>query len=264
MTLLVPSDLDSVEARLPVADERCRALTGRSVYEVGCIAADVEPMSADEMAGLRVAAVPVTAGGGLIGSFSSLVSSIVSQLAGVGTFTTTDTDVTGLREALLGGADIVFMADDDTFIALDARNGRHSDNSLATGRAFATLLELSAGTIESEILVLGAGRVGIGAMEVLTSHSHDVRWYDTDPSAGAGLDTTLRVPDWRDREWRYVVECTTSAGIVDAPQLADGAIVAAPGMPLGITPAATARAAHVIHDELETGVVAMLCEVMHP
>ena len=55
---------------------------------------------------------------------------------------------------------------------------------------------------------------------------------------------------------------TTARGTIDVSDMDEETLVAAPGIPLGVTDAALARyGAHIIHDPLELGVAAMACEL---
>ena len=71
---------------------------------------------------LLVAAVPVTQGEGIIGSFSESVSAIVRSM-GFNTCVSDETDVDGLYSAILMDADVIFMADDVRYLAFSRDNG---------------------------------------------------------------------------------------------------------------------------------------------
>ena len=81
----------------------------------------------------RIAVIPVTTGQGRISFFTDSVSSILRHM-GFDVFTTIGTDVDGMYEACINDADIIFMADDDRFIALNIRKGAVADNGIATAR----------------------------------------------------------------------------------------------------------------------------------
>lgn len=263
MTLLDLDNLASIEQRIPQLEQTYAETVGMPVYEFCCHAAHVTPKSAEERRAITVASVPVTAGGGLIGNFADIVAAIVREFAGVQSFTTKGTDVTGLQEAILAGADIVFMADDITCMAMNLHTGAQSDNSVSTGRVFAALLERAAGSVAgADALVLGMGKVGQSAFQYLESAGAKAFWHDTDPPADAELLEDAHCRDWESRTWDYIVECTTAPDIVRDEHVAEGAIVSAPGIPFGLSKDACEKARLVIHDELESGIVTMLCDVM--
>lgn len=262
MTLLNESNLASITARIPVLEERYRRLTGKSPLEIGCYASGTTLPSAASLGALKVASVPVTAGGGLIGNFADIVAAIVREFAGVQAWTAERPDTSGFYDAIEAGADIVFMADDDTFMAYNTRTRVQSHNSDATGRAFAALLELASGGIDDDVLVLGAGKVGVGACRFLKERGASVKWYDPLLDAPLGMDMECRCPEWSKRAWKYIIDASWAAQFIGSEHLVDGAVIAAPGIPFGLTQAAADKAKLVIHDELESGVVTMLCEVI--
>lgn len=264
MTLLTTNDLkDSVDA-IGRLEPWCRDIAGATPYEIACRAVNVQPVDRTQHQDLLVACVPITAGVGILGTFCHIVADVVRRFSGSHVFVTSHTDVTGFQEALLCGADIVFMADDDTFVAYNLRNGRASDNSLATGRVFAALLDCASGGVQDDVLVLGAGKVGEGACAYLNERGLPFRWFDVRPDVPAVFEADKREGDWSKRSWRYIIEATTSGGLVEAGQVTPESIVAAPGMPFGLTAEAAAKAHVVIHDNLALGTLAMFCEVGCP
>lgn len=262
MTLLNESNLRSITVRIPILNSRYQRITGKTVYEIGCHAAGVEPMPMSERRSLKVASVPVTAGGGLIGNFAEVVAIILQRFTDVEAFVTQGTDVTGFQEAILAGADIIFTADDVTCLAYNVHTGKQSDNSLATGRAFAALLELASGMIDDEVLVLGMGKVGIGAYRFLTEKGIPVKWYDPKPNISNDIDREMIEPRWKDACWKYIIDATYTPCFIDAENVSADSVVAAPGIPFGLTSEAVDKSRLIIHDELETGIVTMICEAM--
>ena len=84
---------------------------------------------------LLVAAVPVTQGEGIIGSFSDSVAAIVRSM-GFRTYVPEETDVDGIYSAILMDAGAIFMADDDRYLAFSRDNGSFGDNNYATALGF--------------------------------------------------------------------------------------------------------------------------------
>ena len=264
MTLLTVSDLDDSMAAIYELESRCLEMTDKTPYQIGCRAMNVQAVDRSQHYDTTVACVPVTAGIGVLGNFCHIVADIIRRFCGARAFVTTRMDVAGIQEAHRCGADIVFMADDDVFFAYNVHTKVMSDNSDATGRIFAALLECASGGIDDEVLVLGAGGVGRGAYRYLQEQGCDVRWFDVHPDVPKGMDPLRREPQWDRRSWNYIVEATTAYGLVDACNVTPRSVVSAPGVPFGLTPQAVDAARLVMHDNLALGVVAMFCQAACP
>ena len=103
---------------------------------------------------MPVAVVPITAGKGIIECFAQAVQSIVSY-TGFTSFVTHDYDVAGLAEGINRGAKIIFLADDNCFIAINLSSGLVVDNAEATGRGYVAALECLAGELRARrVLVI--------------------------------------------------------------------------------------------------------------
>lgn len=268
MTLLTERNLEDALRKMRRLEPLCLEATGKTPYEIGCDATGARPLAPGARRNMTAACVPVTAGRGTIGGFCPLVAHIVRRFTGANAFVTTAADVTGVQEALSCGADVVFLADDATFIACNVRTGRHSDNATATGRAFAAFLASAGGGAGGgpggDVLVLGAGKVGAAACRFLDERGVGARWHDVRPGVPAGLDPGRREPRWDRRAWKYILDATTEPALVGEEHVTGESVVAAPGMPFGLSPEAAARARLVVHDELALGVVAMFCESCSP
>lgn len=263
MTLLTVEDLERTRRDLEGLDETCRAATGLSPYELGCRAFGLTPVSKSLRQKLKVACVPITAGNGILGDFCHIVAAIVEQLAGIEAFVTQRTDVSGIEDAIWSDADIVFLADDETFVAYNTRTNALSDNSIATGRVFAAVLDCAAGLSSGdEVLVLGAGKVGRGACGYLADRGVSAYWFDAHLDQAPGFDSALRCENWGARSWKHIVEATTASGLVEPSHVGPDSIVSAPGVPFGVSDQAVQRAQLVFHDNLAMGVVAMLCQAL--
>ncbi|MCL2883108.1 MAG: 3-methylornithyl-N6-L-lysine dehydrogenase PylD [Coriobacteriia bacterium] len=256
--------MNSINQRLPLLEEAYRAVTGKSLLEIAHFASGTEYLPLAVRQKTSVAVVPITAGEGLIGDFSETVALILREFADVQAYVTDTTDVAGLNEAIVRDADLVFMADDNVCLFRNLRTGATSDNGFATGRGFAALLYLSAQqALDSEVLILGAGKVGSGAYHFFRDRHVPIRWYDLKESTPFDMESALLARDWQGQAWKYIIDATTCPTFIDAPQVCAGGTISAPGIPFGITEAAVQKAGLVIHDELETGVMSMFCEVAH-
>lgn len=219
-----------------------------------------------ELKKLKVACVPVTSGLGEISNFSKIVCSIVSDCCGVNGFVTENKNLAGIQEAYERNADIIFMADDDTFSAFNLKAHLYADNGEATGRGFAAALELTAGClVNKEVLVLGAGPVGCAGATYLSQRNAIVKIYDQ--CTDKVIDYVKKHPKvemlktWKNRTWDYILEATNGANIIGESQITNQTICSAPGVPLGIEEDAVNKCKLVIHNMLELGVVTMLSGV---
>ena len=78
---------------------------------------------------------------------------------------TRGTDVSGIAEAYTDDNDIVILADDSRFVAINAMSGAIVEMTGDRGRVFATLLEMMAGGVDGcpcGVSGLRAGRDGCG------------------------------------------------------------------------------------------------------
>ena len=260
MTLLTVKDLEESNRAIAQLHDYCLDIAGMTPYEIGCRAFGLSPLPLAAREQIKVACIPVTAGGGILGDFCHIVAETVEVLAGAQAHVTDGCDVTGFEEALLNKADIVFMADDETFIAYNTHTSVLSDNSDATGRMFAALLDCACGGLDDEVLVLGTGKVGTGACQYLRHQGAVVKWFDIKSGAPSCFDLADETPGWNERSWNYIVDATTAAHLIGPQNVTDTSIVSAPGVPFGVAPDAVQKARLVIHDNLALGVIAMFCQ----
>ncbi len=266
MTRLSDEHIISINQRLPLLEQNYQRITGKTMLEIAQYAAHANYLPLQVRQQLTVACVPITAGEGLIGRFCETVVAILEAFADVNAYVTESTDVCGFNEAIVRDADLVFMADDDMCLCRNLRTGATSDNGYATGRAFAALLYLAMNKqITEDVLILGAGKVGVGAYGFLREKGLDaVLWFDLcrQTAFSEPLDVSRYATSWQSREWKHLVDATTCPTFIDSEHVRSDAVLAAPGIPFGLTNAAKEKAELVIHDELETGIMVMFCEAM--
>jgi len=259
---LTTDNIASINQRLPRLQKDYQAITKKSILELGHYASGTAYLPLTVRQKLLVACVPITGGEGIISDFNETVALILREFANVQAFVTDAVDVAGINEAILKDADLVYIADDDVCLCRNLRTGVTSDNGFATGRGFASLLYLSAQEkLDAEVLVLGAGKVGAGAFHFLQARGASLRWYDLKETSAFDMDPTRLAKDWQNQTWKYIIDATTCPTFIDAQHICPGAVIAAPGIPFGVTPAGVQKAGLVIHDELETGIMSMFCEV---
>jgi 3-methylornithyl-N6-L-lysine dehydrogenase len=216
------------------------------------------------------ACVPVTTGEGLISGFSECVAVILRHM-GWDAHVTALPDVRGLQEAVDGGRDVLFLADDHRFVALSVRKGRCVDDDPATAHGYVTALDAAAGGLdERPVLLLGLGPVGRAAAARLTARGASLLVVEPDPERYAaarneglvfeavGLDEGLRRTE-------LVFDATPAPAVIDAPQVTRAMLAAVPGVPSAFTAAAQARlGVRHIHEPLAIGVAVMAARALAP
>lgn len=266
MTRLVEADVCALIERLPEVDAGLRSVTGVDLREVALLACDLGG-SPSPLIGVRMAAVPVSSGFGFIPYFSQCVATILNYLGG-DAFVTAQADVRGLQEAVSRGAEAVFMADDDRFVALDLRGGVCADNDPCTANSYVAALEAAAGGLSGRrVLVMGLGPVGRAAARRLRERGVEVLGVEPDEARAAAAARDYGVAPVSLRAGlsatELVFDATPVADIVDYDWVTPRSIAAAPGLPSGFTTAAQAAlGARHIHEPLALSVAAMAVEAL--
>jgi len=227
------------------------------------------PASEDvPFAGARIAAVPISQGEGFIPGFCEGVVAILRHL-GCAARVTEAPDVRGLQQAADGGDEVVFVADDFRFIALNIRTGVCADDDPATADGYATALAAAAGGLAGRpVLLLGLGPVGRAAGRRLAALGADLFVAERDPAAvdrarADGLVFTAVDLAEGLRRCDLVFDATPAADIVHAADLRPGAIAAAPGVPPAFDAEARALLGERhIHEPLAVGVAVMAARAL--
>ena len=145
MTRLITTDISDIAANLKNYDAELIARTGYSLSGIACRAAEIdEAQIRNLLPKIRVGVIPISSGEGIISGFSEAVLSILLHM-GANAFVSRATDIAGIVESFEKRADVVMMADDERFVALHIRSRSIADNSVCTGKAFATGLSLMVG-----------------------------------------------------------------------------------------------------------------------
>ena len=125
VTRLVESDVRALTAHLDEVEGALLRLTGCDFVTLAARACGVsEGVARDALAHAAVAVVPITSGEGVIAGFVDCVAAICARLGCRAARVTEATDVAGFAEAFSGGDDLVFAADDRTFLAFDLSQPR--------------------------------------------------------------------------------------------------------------------------------------------
>ena len=239
MTRLITEWLTPIENGMNEWDEKLLRLTG---YGLGGLAARAAGAEENIAAGKRAAVVSITSGEGVIGSFAESIAAIL-QTIGMEVLVTEQTDVSGIYEAVCEDADVVFMADDDRYIALNLRNGRVGENDFCTAMGYLQLLEdynlkETGGALKGQpVLLMGYGRVGRIMHMLLMEKGALVTVYDKDPAKQEELES-LGIPQIKSPEeisaYRLIVDLTNEGDWLEPEWLQEDLIMAAPGVPLSL------------------------------
>ena len=221
---------------------------------------------------ILVAAVPITQGEGVIGSFSESISAIIRSM-GFKTCVSEETDVDGLYSSILMDAGVIFMADDTRYLAFSRDNGSFGENNYATALGYIMVLRAmmrKAGLdiSKEKLLVIGYGLVGEEASQILDSHGIDFDMYDKDEKAMAAFKedyperATIGSRE-EIRNYRFILDFTNEGGWLTNEMLAENVLYASPGVPLSLDEKAVEQLQNTaVYDNLEIGTAMMLGEIL--
>jgi len=267
VTRLTADDVGALTRQLDEFEAQLDSVAGISLRDLALRTAMSEPVCVP-LYGARIAAVPISSGEGFIPGFSKFVAVILGRL-GCDAWVTAQADVRGIQEAVDGGADVIFMADDYRFIALDLKKGRCIDDDPATADGYVTALEAAAGgLLGRHVLLLGLGPVGRAAARRLVSHGADVEVAEPDALRLHGaLEDGLKIRpvELADGLSRcdLIFDATPAAGIIDAADVGPRTTAAVPGMPSAFTAAAReVLGPRHIHEPLAVGVAVMAARAL--
>jgi pyrrolysine biosynthesis protein PylD len=206
--------------------------------------------------------VTITSGGGAIPYFATSLQAI-AQYLGQETYMAQSTDLAGIAECTAGRCDVLLMADDRDFVALDIRRGRVAHNDQCTGSAYAAALHLAADVMEKKVAVVGAGPVGMAATIHLLGLGALVTVIDQDQER-LGEASRLGVEVEKDLSSGLdgiALILNASPAEIKGEWLENGCLISSPGMPFHYDKAARAKAVAIIHDPLQLGTAAMLASL---
>jgi pyrrolysine biosynthesis protein PylD len=270
MTRLEKGDIDHIARHLDEYDAHLKRVTSASLKQIACAAAGVEEHKiVDIQDRIRMAAVPISSGLGVIDGFCDAVAAIVSFI-GFDTFVTEENDVAGIACGIENGADTLLLADDDRFVAIAPERKLVVDNSRATALGFVAALELMKGGLAGEpVLVLGCGSVGVAAAKALIDLGANVALCDIQQDRAIAAfreleqfaSDSVRMEDTPQNaiaRYETIFDASNTGSFIEREHLTQRTIVAAPGMPCALTPDAMEKHRNrLIHDALEIGTATM-------
>ena len=271
MTRLREEEICKIACDLEAYDEMLIKKTGVTLRGLACLAAGIDEQNFVRLAAVcRAAVVPISSGEGIINGFSRVVRKILVHL-GVRTTITVDSDVTGLTQAYREKKELVFLADDRKFIAINTIDRTVQDNAQATGAGYAWGLNLMAGGLKDRsVLVMGLGPVGSSAARMISRLGGRVSVCDIDETVLKRFEKQLNE---REAEritiennsgafigrYRLLLDATPAPNLIRDEHIYPDTFVSAPGIPLGLTDQAVFNLSsnHFLHDLLEIGVATM-------
>ena len=273
MTRLTGTDIADIASSLVSYDRDLIKKTGLSLNQIGAAAAGYD-LSKNSLADCRVAVIPVTSGKGLIKGFSESIVAIVDHLCGQ-SFVTCSTDVRGLTEAYSSDAHVVMLADDHCFAAINLVSRKIVDNAAATAQGYAVALDRMAGGLNhKDVLLIGAGRVGAAAAVALSKLGAHLLIFDINKTresnlarimesrssfpvrAGLSLNEALERCD-------ILFDASPGRHFITGEQVNERTLIAAPGIPFGLSPDAARKVSQrIIRDPLQIGVATMLFQAL--
>jgi pyrrolysine biosynthesis protein PylD len=267
MTRLTEADVTTLTTDLAAFEARLRESTGLGLRGVALRAATDDDRCV-QLRGARIAAVPMSAGQGFIPGFSECVVAILHHL-GCDAWATTQPDVRGIQAGVAAGADVLFLADDYRFIALNVAKALSVDDDPATADGYVTALEAAAGGLtDRDVLLLGLGPVGRAAARRLVDRGATVLAVEPDEErVTASLEVGLAIEPIELasglERCDLVLDASPAAGIIDVGDVRPETIAAVPGLPSAFTAAAQeALGVRHIHEPLAIGVAVMAARAL--
>ncbi len=265
MTRLSSELISGMSETLAAYDIELAQKTGLTLRQIVARTAGLSEETLCSAFGSESAAViPVTAGQGVIQGFTQAVEGIIEYL-GCPCFITANSDAAGLAEGIEKGATIVFLADDNRFIAINLMQKRVVDNAAATGWSYAYALDACAGGLKDrEVLLIGAGRVGEHALAALEKLEAKVGVFDINGQRVHDLSSKFSISEEEDLTaslggYTLLYDASPASNIIHTEHIKPETIIAACGIPLGVSDEARCLVEErLIHDPLQLGAAAML------
>ncbi|WNY29221.1 hypothetical protein MmiEs2_14460 [Methanimicrococcus stummii] len=262
MALLTPEDLANMTNALVEND---RLITELTNYSLDGLCRKIYGTAPNNE---KVAIIPITAGNGIIGSFSESLLFTVQHF-GMDGFITENTDVAGYYEAVMKGADIILMADDLAYIAHNLKNSKIAHNQICTGRIYAEILcNAKDYADDKDVLVIGLGKVGTPAVETFLKEKQNVYVFDVDSNRVDEVVSEYPVSKYDPTDSKTpnsffkIFEATPCADTISKDVLKQNSLVSTPGIPCGISDELIEKySIRVVLEPLGIGTLSMLYAV---
>ena len=259
MALLTPEDLENINKQLQEADSAVRRVTGLDIKGVCKDFYGTTPCCE------KVGIVPVTSGNGIIGNFSASLH-VITEYFGFDSFVTDMSDVSGYYEAVRNGAQIILMADDNTFLAHNLKNGKIANNQPCTGIIYAEIASRYLKTNSKEVLTVGLGKVGFPGVAHFVHKGFRVYGYDADrdllEKTAASLGIIPFDPE-NPRKFSIIFEATPCANTIPESVISENCVISTPGIPCAISKELQEKyRVELVMEPLGIGTASMLYSVL--
>lgn len=262
MALLTPEDLENINKQLQEADSAVRRVTGLDIKGVCKDFYGTTPCCE------KIGIVPVTSGNGIIGSFSESLHAIAGYF-GFDSFVTDTPDVSGYYEAVRNGAQIILMADDNTFLAHNLKNGKIANNQPCTGIIYAEIASRYPKTNSKDVLAVGLGKVGFPGAAHFVNKGFRVYGYDADRELLDKTVSSLGIipfdpvnPD-NPEKFSIIFEATPCADTIPESVISENCVISTPGIPCAISKELQRKyGVELIMEPLGIGTASMLYSVL--
>jgi pyrrolysine biosynthesis protein PylD len=265
MTRLSSDWISGIKENIDAYDTELVQKTGLTLRQIAAKTAGLSEETLCEAFRFEcVAVIPITAGQGVIMGFTGAVQSIIEHL-GCPSFITENSDAAGLAEGIEKDATIVFLADDNRFVAINLTQKRVIDNDEATGLSYTHALNASTGGLSGrEVLLISSGRVGKFALSALDKLGAKVGVFDIDGSKAQTLAEKFKIK-WEENlsdaldRYTLLFDASPAPDIIHREHIKPETTIAACGIPIGLTDEARLLVEdRLIHDPLQLGTAAML------
>lgn len=262
MALLTPEDLENINKQLQEADSAVRRVTGLDIKGICKDFYGTTPCCE------KIGIIPVTSGNGIIGSFSESLHAITSYF-GFDSFVTDMPDVSGYYEAVRNGAQIILMADDNTFLAHNLKNGKIANNQPCTGIIYAEIASRYLKADSKDVLAVGLGKVGFPGAAHFVHKGFRVYGYDADRDLLEKTVSNLGIipfdPDNpnNSKKFSIIFEATPCADTIPESMISENCVISTPGIPCAISKELQKRCGvELIMEPLGIGTASMLYSVL--
>ncbi len=273
MTRLRTENIKHIPRELKAYDQQLLNKTGNTLKGIAFHALGLQDDEFEEIVrSFKVCVIPLTCGQGVINRFCATVSGIISHL-GFHSFVAQNSDAAGIAEAFEKKSDIILLADDYRFVAINVHTNYVSDNVEMTAKGFVAGLDLMASGLKGKnALVIGCGEVGRYTARVLVAMGVLVSVCDINPQLTSTLQkeimdelkTVIQIDnDWHltSGKYPYIIDATPSADIIDASVITPDTYVAAAGVPCGLSSEARNKLSNrYLYDPLQIGVATMVID----
>lgn len=259
MALLTPDDLENINKQLQEADSAVQRVTGLDIKGVCKDFYGTTPCCE------KVGIIPVTSGNGVIGNFSASLHAITKYF-GFDSFVTDMPDVSGYYEAVRNGAQIILMADDNTFLAHNLKNGKIANNQPCTGIIYAEIASRYLKTDSKDVLAVGLGKVGFPGVAHFVHKGFRVYGYDADrellDKTVSNLGITPFDPE-NPKKFSIIFEATPCADTIPESVISGNCVISTPGIPCAISKELQKKyGVELVMEPLGIGTASMLYSVL--